>query len=72
MKGACCHNGQGMLDQIGGNARVAASTDDGAKVERFEIDREGRATFYIAGREPKAIDELDRELEEFEARHGQG
>lgn len=63
---------KGCLTKSEVTRALRAAADAGAKVERFEIDREGRATFYIAGREPKAIDELDRELEEFEARHGQG
>jgi hypothetical protein len=61
---------KGRLTKSEVTRALRAVADAGEKVERFEIDQEGRVIIYIAGREPRALDELDQELEEFEARHG--
>jgi ssDNA-binding replication factor A large subunit len=48
-------------------AAVAASVD----IARVEIARDGRIVIVTGKAQPAVQDDLDRELEEFEARHGQ-
>ena len=63
---------KGRLTKSEVTRALRAIADAGEKVARVQIDPKGAATFFIADREPKTLDELDRELEEFEARNGQG
>lgn len=52
-------------------ARAAISA--GLTVQRIEIDKDGKIIVVTSGDTPPLpIDDLDRELAEFEARHGQG
>ena len=45
----------------------------GIEVERFEMGSDGKIVFILAGVTPSApVDDLDRELEQFEKHHGQG
>jgi hypothetical protein len=51
---------------------VKAVTAAGVHIARVEIDRAGRIV-VVAQQPPRSQqDDLDRELTEFEARHGQG
>jgi hypothetical protein len=51
---------------------VKAVAAAGVHIARVEIDRDGK--IVVVAQQPPASqqDELDRELTEFEARHGQG
>jgi hypothetical protein len=49
---------------------IRAARQAGMSVQRFEIDRDGKIT-VIAGAVTAPVNELDHELAEFQARHGQ-
>ena len=51
---------------------VKAVTAAGVDIARVEIARDGRIVIVTAKAPPAVQDDLDRELEEFNARHGQG
>ena len=51
---------------------VKAVTAAGVDIARVEIARDGRTVIVTAEAQPAVQDDLDRELEEFNARHGQG
>jgi hypothetical protein len=51
---------------------VKAVTAAGVDIARVEIARDGRIVIVTAEAQPAVQDNLDRELEEFNARHGQG
>ena len=51
---------------------VKAVTAAGVDIARVEIARDGRIVIVTAEAQPAVRDNLDRELEEFNARHGQG
>jgi hypothetical protein len=51
---------------------VKAVTAAGVDIARVEIARDGRIIIVTAEAQPAVQDDLDRELEEFNARHGQG
>jgi hypothetical protein len=51
---------------------VKAVTAAGVDIARVEIARDGRIVIVTAEAQPAVQDDLDRELEEFNARHGQG
>jgi CTP:molybdopterin cytidylyltransferase MocA len=66
-RGACTFKQQDVTRAL--RATIAA----GIKVQRVEIDKDGRIIVVTAGDTPSApADDLDRELAEFEARNGQG
>lgn len=44
----------------------------GVEIQRVEIDKLGRIIVVTGSSPAAAVDDLDRELAEFEARHGQG
>lgn len=50
-------------------ARAAIAA--GLEVQRIEIDKDGKIIVVTAGQPPAAPDDLDKELAEFEARHGE-
>ena len=50
---------------------VKAVTAAGVDIARVEIARDGRIVIITAEAQPAVQDDLDRELEEFNARHGQ-
>jgi hypothetical protein len=50
---------------------VKAVAAAGVNIARVEIDRAGKIVIITAEAPPAAQDDLDRELAEFEARHGQ-
>ena len=50
---------------------VKAVTAAGVHIARVEIARDGRIVIVTAEAQPAVQDNLDRELEEFNARHGQ-
>ena len=50
---------------------VKAVTAAGVDIARVEIARDGRIVIVTAEAQPAVQDDLDRELEEFNARHGQ-
>ena len=47
-------------------------TAAGVDIARVEIARDGRIVIVTAEAQPAVQDDLDRELAEFEAKHGQG
>jgi hypothetical protein len=52
---------------------LRATVAAGIPVQRIEIAKDGRIIVVTSGDTPSApADDLDRELAEFEARHGQG
>lgn len=51
---------------------VKAVTAAGVDIARVEIARDGRIVIVTAEAQSAVQDNLDRELEEFNARHGQG
>jgi hypothetical protein len=55
---------------------LRAAAKAGQPVQRFEIDREGKIVLVITKSQDQTNltpqDDLDRELAEFEARHGEG
>ena len=52
---------------------LRATLAAGVAVLRVEIDKDGKIILVTAGETPSApVDDLDRELAEFEARNGQG
>ena len=52
---------------------VKALTAAGVGIARIEIDKDGKVAIITATRaETGPQDDLDRELEQWEARHGQG
>lgn len=52
---------------------LRAAIAAGVAVLRIEIDKSGKIILVTAGETPSApVDDLDRELAEFEARNGQG
>jgi hypothetical protein len=51
---------------------VKAVTAAGVDVSRIEIDRTGKITIIAANGSAKPTNDLDQELVEWEARHGQG
>jgi hypothetical protein len=54
-------------------AAVKAVEAAGRTVQRVVIDREGQIVIDLTASEPqKPIDDLDAELAEFEAEHGEG
>jgi hypothetical protein len=50
---------------------VKAVTAAGVDIARVEIARDGRIVIVTAEAQPAVQDDLDHELEEFNARHGQ-
>ena len=51
---------------------LRGATKAGVNIARIEIAKDGRIVIISAGAEPSVQDgDLDRELAEFEARHGQ-
>lgn len=66
-RGRCTFKQQDVTRALRG---VAAA---GVAVLRVEIDRHGKIIVVTTGETPSApVDDLDQELAEFEARHGQG
>jgi hypothetical protein len=51
---------------------VKAVAAAGVHIARIEIDKAGKIVIIAAEALHAAVDNLDRELTEFEARHGQG
>jgi hypothetical protein len=52
---------------------VKAVAAAGVHIARIEIDKAGKIVIIMADEGPPAVqNDLDRELEEFSARHGQG
>jgi hypothetical protein len=51
---------------------VKAVAAAGVHIARIEIDKAGKIVIIAAEALHAAADDLDRELTEFEARHGQG
>ncbi len=65
-RGPCTFKQQDVTRAL--RAAVAA----GIEVQRFEIAKDGRIVIVTSSGKPAAsLDDLDRELIEFEARHGQ-
>ena len=52
---------------------VKAVTAAGVHIARIEIDKSGKIVIITGGGTPAGVqdDDLDRELEEFQSRHGQ-
>jgi len=50
---------------------VKAVTAAGVEIARVEIAKDGRIVIVTGEAQPRVQDDLDRELEEFCARHGQ-
>jgi hypothetical protein len=51
---------------------IKGATKAGVNIARIEIAKDGRIVIISAGADPSVQeDDLDRELAEFEARHGQ-
>jgi len=52
---------------------VKAVTAAGVHIARIEIDKAGKIVIITGGGTPAGVqdDDLDRELEEFQSRHGQ-
>jgi ssDNA-binding replication factor A large subunit len=51
---------------------IRAAVAAGVDIARIEIARDGRIVIVTGKAQPAVQDDLDRELAEFEARHGQG
>ena len=51
---------------------VKAVRSAGVDIVRVELTKDGRIVIVTAEAQPAVQDDLDRELEEFNARHGQG
>jgi hypothetical protein len=51
---------------------IRAARAGGVDIGRVEIARDGRIVIIASGHPVVQDDDLDRELAEFEARHGQG
>jgi hypothetical protein len=58
--------------QRGVSRIVKALTASGVGIARVEIDNTGKITIIAASAPAAGQDDLDRELAEWEARHGQG
>jgi hypothetical protein len=55
------------------DSAVRALVANGVGIARIEIDNAGKIVIITgAGAEVRPLDDLDRELAEWEARHGQG
>lgn len=65
-RGPCTFKQQDVTRAL--RATVAA----GIEVQRIEIDKDGKITVVAAGGSAPPDNDLDRELTEFEGRHGQG
>jgi len=50
---------------------IRAAKAAGVEIQRVEIAKDGRIVIVTGGAEPAVQDDLDRELEQFRARHGQ-
>jgi hypothetical protein len=50
---------------------IRAARKAGVENVRVEIAKDGRIVIVTGGAEPAVQDDLDRELEQFRARHGQ-
>ena len=50
---------------------LRATKAAGVEVARIEIDQDGKIVLALATEQTSPQDDLDRELEEFEARHGE-
>ena len=51
---------------------VKAVRSAGVDIVRVELTKDGRIVIVTAEAQPAVQDDLDRELKEFNARHGQG
>jgi len=51
---------------------IRAAVKAGVKDWRVEIDKSGKIILTAAEASPSLSDDLDRELADFQARHGQG
>ena len=50
---------------------IRAAIAAGVDIARIEVDKNGRIVIVTGGADPAVQDDLDRELEQFRARHGQ-
>ena len=53
-------------------AAVKGAVKAGVEVRRVEIDKDGKIVVVTTKQTTEPANDLDRELTEFEARHGQG
>ena len=51
---------------------VKAVRSAGVDIVRVELTKDGRIVIFTGEAQPAVRDDLDRELEEFNTRHGQG
>jgi 3-keto-L-gulonate-6-phosphate decarboxylase len=50
---------------------IRAAIAGGVDIARIEVAKDGRIVIVTCGAQPAVQDDLDRELEQFRARHGQ-
>ena len=50
---------------------IRAAIAAGVDIARIEVAKDGRIVIVAGGADPAVQDDLDRELEQFRARHGQ-
>jgi hypothetical protein len=50
---------------------IRAAIAAGVDIARIEVAKDGRIVSVTGGAQPAVQDDLDRELEQFRARHGQ-
>jgi hypothetical protein len=50
---------------------IRAAIAAGVDIARIEVAKDGRIVIVTGGVDPAVKDDLDRELEQFRARHGQ-
>jgi hypothetical protein len=50
---------------------IRAAIAAGVDIARIEVAKDGRIVIVTGGADPPVQDDLDRELEQFRARHGQ-
>ena len=50
---------------------IRAAIAAGVDIARIEVAKDGRIVIVTGGADPAVQDDLDRELEQFRARHGQ-
>ena len=51
---------------------IRAAIAAGVDIARIEVAKDGRIVIVTGGADPAVQDDLDRELEQFRARHGTG
>ena len=54
------------------DALIRAVRRGGCEITRVELDRDGKIVVFTGKSTDAPVDALDRELAEWEARHGQG